>query len=169
MESKKPSVYSCSVVELPKIEDQRGNITPVQGLVNLPFDIARVFYLYDIPGGEARGAHAHKECHQFLIAAHGAFEVVLDDGVNKRTVVLNRPNYGLHIPPGVWAAEQGFSSGAICLVLTSHVYDEGDYIRSYNEYLNYRAITPPPPPPKLLNIRFFYKLSRFGVIVRRAA
>lgn len=139
-----PSVYNCSVVELPKIEDERGNITPVQGAVNVPFDIARVFYLYDIPGGEARGAHAHKECHQFLIAAHGAFEVVLDDGTNKRTVVLNRPNYGLHILPGIWAAEQGFSSGAICLVLTSHMYDEGDYIRSYDDFLNYRAATPPP-------------------------
>lgn len=138
----RPSIYSCSVVELPKIEDLRGNITPVHGSVNIPFEIARVFYLYDIPGGEARGAHAHKECHQFLIAAHGAFEVVLDDGMNKRTVVLNRPNYGLHIPPGIWAAEQSFSSGAICLVLTSHVYDEGDYIRSYDEFLNYRAVSP---------------------------
>lgn len=145
MRNKNCSVYNCSVVELPKIEDERGNITPVQGAaVNIPFDIARVFYLYDIPGGQARGAHAHKECHQFLIAAHGAFEVVLDDGTNKRTVVLNRPNYGLHIPPGIWAAEQGFSSGAICLVLTSHIYDENDYIRSYDEFLNYRAITPPP-------------------------
>ncbi len=129
------SVYDCAVVELPKIKNDRGNITPVEGNVNLPFDIARVFYLYDIPGGEARGAHAHRTCHQLLIAAHGSFEVLLDDGTTKRTVALNQPNYGLHIPPGIWAAEQGFSSGAICLVLTSHKYDEADYIRSYDEFL----------------------------------
>lgn len=133
------SVYDCSMIELPKIESDGGSITPVHGGDNLPFDIARVFYLYDIPGGEARGAHAHKECHQFLVAAHGAFEVALDDGVNKRTVMLNRPYYGLHIPPGIWAAEQGFSSGAICLVLTSHKYNEADYIRSYEDYLEYKV------------------------------
>lgn len=144
MSNNMPSIYNCSVVELPRIGDERGNITPVHGSLNIPFEIARVFYLYDIPGGEARGAHAHKECHQFLIAAHGAFEVVLDDGTNKRTVLLNRPNYGLHIPPGIWAAEQGFSSGAICLVLTSHVYDADDYIRDYEEYVEFLANTPPP-------------------------
>lgn len=140
MENSAPSVYDCSIVELPRIENEQGNITPVHGAINVPFEIARVFYLYDIPGGEARGAHAHRECHQFLIAAHGAFEVVLDDGGNKRTVLLNRPNYGLHIPPGIWAAEQGFSSGAICLVLTSHVYSEADYIRSYDDFLSYKAL-----------------------------
>lgn len=139
MDNKKNmTVYDCSVVELPKNEFPTGNLTPVQGEVNVPFDIKRVFYLYDIPGGEARGAHAHKQCHQFLIAASGAFEVVLDDGVNKRTVTLNRPFYGLHIPPGIWAAEQGFSSGAICLVLASETYQEDDYIRDYKEFLNYR-------------------------------
>lgn len=135
--NKKLTVYDCSVIELPKKEFLIGNLTPVQGEVNVPFDIKRVFYLYDIPGGEARGAHAHKECHQFLIAASGAFEVVLDDGVNKRTVMLNRPYMGLHIPPGIWAAEQGFSSGAICLVLTSAKYDAADYIRDYNEFLEF--------------------------------
>ncbi len=129
------SVYDCSFIELPRIENSAGNITPIHAHKNIPFDIARVFYLYDIPGGEARGAHAHKECHQFLIAASGSFEVVLDDGHNKRTVVLNRPYYGLHIPPGIWAAEQGFSSGAICLVLTSHNYNEEDYIRDYNDFI----------------------------------
>jgi len=131
------TVYDCSVIELPKMVFPTGNLTPVQGGVNVPFDIKRVFYLYDIPGGESRGAHAHKECHQFLIAASGAFEVVLDDGVNKRTVMLNRPFYGLHIPPGIWAAEQGFSSGAICLVLTSDKYKAEDYIRDYNEFLDF--------------------------------
>ena len=99
----KPNVYDCSLVELPKIANRAGNITPVHGNVNVPFDVKRVFYTYDIPGGEARGAHAHKECHQFLVAASGSFEVVLDDGVNKRTVLLNRPFYGLHIPPGISA------------------------------------------------------------------
>ena len=96
-----------------------------------------MFYSYDIPGGEARGAHAHKECHQFLVAASGAYEVLLDDGVNKRTVLLNRPFYGLHIPPGIWASEQAFSSGSICLVLASHGYSEEDYIRKYEDYLEY--------------------------------
>ena len=131
------SVYVCSVIELPRIENAKGNITPVHSGINLPFEIARIFYLYDIPGGEARGAHAHRECHQFLVAASGSFEVVLDDGYNKRTVTLNRPYFGLHIPPGIWAAEQGFSSGSICLVLTSHIYDEADYIRDYASFINY--------------------------------
>ena len=110
---KKISVYDCSVIELPRIYNRQGNLTPVHEYEDIPFKIERVFYLYDIPGGEDRGAHAHKECHQFLIAASGSFEIVLDDGKNKRTVVLNRPYYGLHILPGIWAAEQGFSSGAI--------------------------------------------------------
>ena len=134
---KKVNVYNCSVIELPKIETVGGNITPVHPLINVPFDIKRVFYSYDIPGGEARGAHAHKECHQFLIAASGAYEVLLDDAVNKRTVLLNRPFYGLHIPPGIWASEQAFSSGSICLVLASHGYIEEDYIRNYEDYLEY--------------------------------
>lgn len=133
----KLTVYDCSIIELPKIETVGGNITPVHPNINVPFDIRRVFYSYDIPGGEARGAHAHKECHQFLIAASGAYEVLLDDGVNKRTVLLNRPFYGLHVPPGIWASEQAFSSGSICLVLASHGYSEEDYIRSYEDYLEY--------------------------------
>lgn len=130
------NVFDCSIIELPKIENRSGNITPIHGNINIPFEIRRVFYTYDIPGGEARGAHAHKECHQFLVAASGAFEVLLDDGVNKRTVLLNRPFYGLHIPPGIWAAEQGFSSGAICLVLASHAYNELDYVREYDDFIN---------------------------------
>ena len=133
----RPSVFDCSVVNLPKYMFDEGNLTWVERNKNVPFDIKRAFYLYDIPGGEARGAHAHKHCHQFLIAASGAFEVVLDDGVNKRTVMLNRPFCGLHIPPGIWAAEQGFSSGSVCLVLASEIYDEADYIRDYNDFLNY--------------------------------
>jgi len=133
---KKISVYDCSIIELPRIENRTGNITPVENNIHLPFEIKRVFYIYDIPGGEDRGAHAHKECHQFLVAVSGSFEIELDDGVIKRTVSLNRPFFGLHIPPGIWAAEKGFSSGAICLVLTSQKYEETDYIRKYEEYLN---------------------------------
>ncbi len=129
------TVYDCSIIELPKITNRAGNITSIQGMINLPFDIKRVFYSYDIPGGESRGAHSHKKCHQFIIAAGGSFEVLLDDGRNKRTLVLNRPFYGLHIPPGIWASEQGFSSGSICLVLTSHIFDPMDYIRDYNEFI----------------------------------
>lgn len=137
----KPSVFDCSVIDLPKYMFDEGNLTWVESGANVPFGLKRVFYLYDIPGGEARGAHAHKKCHQFLVAASGAFEVVLDDGVNKRTVMLNRPFCGLHIPPGIWAAEQGFSSGSVCLVLASETYDESDYIRCYDSFLMYREQT----------------------------
>jgi hypothetical protein len=136
----KPTIYDCSVIELPKIKNRAGNITPIHEKINIPFEIARIFYLYDIPGGEDRGAHSHKECHQFLIAASGSFEIELFDGINKRTIILNRPYFGLHIPPGIWAAEKGFSSGAICLVMASHKYDETDYIRDYNEFLKYKNI-----------------------------
>lgn len=133
------TVYDCTLIELDKHHHEKGNITVVTGNVNLPFDIKRVFYTYDIPGGEARGAHSHKECHQFVVAASGAFEVTLDDGKNKRTVLLNRPYYGLHIPPGIWAAEQGFSSGSICLVLASRLYDAEDYIRDYDVFLKLKS------------------------------
>ncbi|MFA6275982.1 MAG: FdtA/QdtA family cupin domain-containing protein [Pedobacter sp.] len=132
------NVFLCSVVELPKIKNRAGNITVIDHLDNLlPFEVKRIFYLYDIPGGESRGAHAHKECHQFLIAASGSFEVLLDDGKTKRQVQLNRANLGLHIPPGIWASEINFSSGSICLVLASHTYNENDYLRDYNEYIKY--------------------------------
>lgn len=131
------SVFDCSLCQLNRFHDLEGNLTVVSENVHVPFPINRVFYSYDIPGGEDRGAHAHKECHQFIIAASGAFEVVLDDGTNKRTVTLNRPFWGLHVPPGIWASEQGFSSGSICLVLASHGYEESDYIRSYEDFMEY--------------------------------
>lgn len=131
------SVFDCSLCELNKMHDKEGNLTFMYENVHVPFPINRVFYSYDIPGGESRGAHAHKRCHQFLIAASGSFEVALDDGINKRTVLLNRPFWGLHVPPGIWAAEQGFSSGSICLVLASEGYSEDDYIRKYDDYLEY--------------------------------
>ncbi len=131
----KISVYHCSLIELPRITFRAGNITPVHNNREIPFHIKRVFYIYDIPGGESRGAHAHKECHQFLVAASGSFEVLLDDGNTKRIVQLNRPYTGLHIPPGIWASEINFSSGAICLVMASHVYNNDDYIRDYQDFL----------------------------------
>ncbi len=138
---KKASVYDCSIIELDRHHsDRKGNLSVVENCGTIPFDVKRVFYLYDIPGGESRGAHAHKMCHQFLVAASGSFEVVLDDGKNRRTVVLNRPFYGLHIPPGIWAHEQGFSSGSVCLVLASEKYDAEDYIRDYEEFLKYKGI-----------------------------
>ncbi|MDI9320111.1 MAG: FdtA/QdtA family cupin domain-containing protein [Phycisphaerales bacterium] len=129
------SVYDCPLVSLPKIKNRAGNITPIQNSIEIPFDVKRVFYLYDVPGGESRGAHAHKQCHQFLIAASGSFEVLLNDGQVERVVQLNKPNMGLHIPPMIWASEINFSSGAICLVLASEQYNEDDYIRSYDNFL----------------------------------
>lgn len=132
------SVFDCSVIDLGKINFAEGNLTVVENNADFPFVVKRVFYLYDIAGGEKRGAHAHKDCHQFLIAASGSFEVSLDDGKYKRQIFLNRPNLGLHIPPGIWASEENFSSGAICLVLASHTYNESDYLRSYIEFLNFK-------------------------------
>lgn len=133
---KNKSVYDCSLIHLSKKDVSSGAITVVDNSDNsLPFQVKRIFYLYDIPAGESRGAHAHKECHQLLIALTGAFEVLLDDGVSKRTVSINQPFLGLHIPPGIWASEQNFSSASICLVLTSHEYAENDYIRDYDDFL----------------------------------
>jgi hypothetical protein len=131
-----PSAYNCSLIVLPSVKNRSGNLTPIHNNIEVPFDIKRVFYLYDIPGGEGRGAHAHYKCHQFLIAVSGSFEVLLNDGRTQRLVQLNRPYYGLHIPPLIWASEVNFSSGSICLVLTSELYDEKDYIRDYSDYLN---------------------------------
>lgn len=135
---KKNTVYDCNLIYLPKINNRAGNITLVENGLHLPFDVKRVFYLYDIPSGESRGAHAHKECHQFLVAASGSFEVLLDDSKTKRQVHLNQPHIGLHIPPGIWASEMNFSSGSICLVLVSHPYDKDDYLRSYHEFIQFK-------------------------------
>jgi len=135
--SRVPSIYNCNVIELTKIHNRAGNITPVAGFVDIPFDIKRIYYLYDVPGGETRGGHAHYELQQLVVAASGSFDVVLDDGRNKKIVSLNRPNYGLSITPGIWRDLVNFSSGAVLLVLASHVYDEADYIRDYNNYLDF--------------------------------
>jgi WxcM-like protein len=129
------TVFDCSIIQLPQIKNRAGNITPIHGEKEIPFFIKRVFYLYDVPGGESRGAHAHKKCHQFIVAASGSFEILLDDGRTKRIVQLNRPYMGLHVLPMMWASEINFSSGSICLVFASELYDENDYIRNYDKFL----------------------------------
>ena len=134
------SVFDCLIVNVPKIVSRSGNISVLENDDSVvPFNVKRIFYLYDIPGGESRGAHAHKECHQFLLAASGSFEVHLDDDKENRIVKLNRADVGLHIPPGIWASEINFSSGAICLVFASEHYEELDYIRDYKDFLIYRT------------------------------
>jgi dTDP-4-dehydrorhamnose 3,5-epimerase-like enzyme len=133
---KKPSINDCRVVELPKVSDPRGNLTFVEGNNHIPFDIKRVFYLYDVPTEESRGAHAHRKLHQFLICLSGSFDVSLDDGELQTTVHLNRPWKGLHVLPMIWAAEINFDPGSVCLVLASDSYSEDDYIRDYAEFLS---------------------------------
>lgn len=132
------NVYDCHVLPLHKIHNQAGNITVVEGNENVPFNFRRIYYLYDIPGGESRGGHAHKQLYQLIVAASGSFEVMLDDGKNKKIVRLNRPNYGLLVIPGIWRELFEFSSGAICMVLASHKYDESDYLRDYNSFIKFK-------------------------------
>ena len=132
----KYTIDDCRLYELPKEEDPRGSLTYIYEKVQVPFAINRVFYIYDVPAGKDRGAHAHREGWQFIVAASGALEVYLNDGRNEKTVVLNRPFHGLLVPPGIWAHEREFTTGALCLVLASHPYKEEDYIRDFNEYLS---------------------------------
>lgn len=132
------SVFDCSLIDLKINHRDKGNITVFENKKSLSFDVQRVYYLYDIPGGVLRGAHAHKKLRQVIIAASGSFNVLLDDGTNKKSITLNRPNNGLMIVPGIWEALSDFSSGAICLVLASDNFDEGDYLREYNEFINYK-------------------------------
>lgn len=132
------TINDCKIIRLPQEEDPRGSLTYIYENQQVPFPIRRVFYIYDVPAGKDRGAHAHRECWQFIIAASGALEVYVSDGENEKTYTLNRPYQGLLIPPGIWAQEREFSSGALCLVLASHEYSEADYIRSYSDYLDYR-------------------------------
>jgi len=134
---KENSVYDCVIRELPKIHNRAGNITALTSNIHIPFGIERVYYLYDVPGGSVRGGHAHKEMEALLVAASGSFDVLLDDGVNKKIVNLNRPYYGLYITSGVWRELLNFSSGAICIVLASRKYSEEDYIREYSEFKSY--------------------------------
>lgn len=133
----KASVYECSIVHLPKIHNQAGNITALENNKNIPFDIKRVYYLYDVPGGAERGGHGHKKLEQFIIALSGSFDVLIDDGTSKKIVHLDRPYIGLHIIPGIWRELLNFSSGAICLVLASEKYDESDYLRDFEAFKNY--------------------------------
>jgi len=131
-------IHGCNVVELTKIHNPAGNITIIQNGDHQPFNVRRIYYLYDVPGGSERGGHAHKALHQLIVAASGSFDVILDDGNNKKIIQLNRPNFGLLIVPGIWREIVNFSSGAICLVLASEKYDEGDYIRDYSDYLTFK-------------------------------
>jgi hypothetical protein len=131
------SIYECSIVHLPKIHNEAGNLTALENGRNIPFDVKRVYYLYDVPGGAERGGHGHKHLQQFMISLSGSFDVLLDDGRNKKLVHLDRPYIGLHIVPGIWRELINFSSGAICLVLASEIYDEADYLRDYEDYKNF--------------------------------
>lgn len=131
---KRTTVYDCSIIEIDKHHHEKGNISVVENNLTVPFDVKRTYYLYDVPGGEARGGHAHKELRQLVIAASGSFDITLDDGNVKRTFSLNRPYLGLLIVPGIWRELNNFSSGSVCLVLASMKYEEDDYIREYEEF-----------------------------------
>lgn len=133
---KKSKVYDCSMIELSRHHsDRKGNLSVVENHLTVPFDVKRTYYLYDVPGGESRGGHAHRDLSQLIIAASGSFTVTLDDGEVRRTFLLNRPYQGLYIVPGIWRTLDDFSSGAVCLVLASDVYTEADYIRNYDEFI----------------------------------
>ena len=126
MQERKVTVEDCPVITLDKHTHPNGSITVVENNITLPFEVKRVFYLYDVPGGEERGGHSHYELHQFIIAVSGSFDVVIDDGVDRKTVTLNRPYYGLWVKPGIWSELNNFSSGAVTLVLASGFYDENE-------------------------------------------
>jgi hypothetical protein len=130
------ALIDCKLIDLPKIADARGNLSFIEGGNHIPFDIKRVYYLYDVPGGSDRGSHAHKSLHQFIVAMSGSFDVVLDDGTEKKRFQLNRSYYGLYLCPMMWRYLDNFSSGAVCMVLASAHYDEGDYIRSYSDFIS---------------------------------
>lgn len=135
VESRNALVKSrARIIDLPKINDHRGNLTFIEGNRHLPFRIRRVYYLYDVPAGAERGGHAHKRCEEFIIAASGSFTVVLNDGRRRRRYFLNRPHYGLYVPTMIWRELENFSSGSICLVVSSEEYDESDYYRNYNDF-----------------------------------
>ncbi len=133
---KDTKVFDCTLIELSRHHsDRKGNLTVIENSVTVPFEVKRTYYLYDVPGGESRGGHAHKDLHQLIVAASGSFTVTLDDGSVKRTFLLNRPYQGLLVVPGIWRTLDDFSSGAVCMVLASEGYDEADYIRDYNKFI----------------------------------
>ena len=136
--SKTSSIFDCSIITLDKNHRVKGNLTAINNFSELPFDVKRVYFLYDVPGGEARGGHAHKGLQQLIVAASGSFDLIVDDGKVKRTFHLNRPYQGILMPSGLWRELNNFSSGSICLVLASHEYSEDDYIRQYSDFLNYK-------------------------------
>ena len=136
------TVFNCDVIELKKNKQKVGSSTSVESRLSFPFEIKRVYYIYDVPGGSDCGGHAHKELEQYIIATSGAFEVVLDDGKNRKTIRLDRPNFALHIRKGIWRETKNFTSGSICMVLASEVYAESDYIYDYKEYLKYKNEDP---------------------------
>jgi dTDP-4-dehydrorhamnose 3,5-epimerase-like enzyme len=131
----------CKIISLPKINDPRGSLTFIEGGSHIDFDIRRVYYLYDVPGGSVRGGHAHKELHQLIISMSGSFDVLLDDGKDKQTFHLNRSYFGLYVCPMIWRELDNFSSGSVCIVLASNTYDEADYYRDYDQYLRERPRT----------------------------
>jgi len=135
---KSSRVYDCSIIEFDRHHHDSGNLTVVENDRTVPFAVKRVYYLYDVPGGGSRGSHAHKDLSQLIVAASGSFSITLDDGRVKRTFLLNRPYQGLLVVPGIWRTLEDFSSGAICMVLASHEYDESDYIRDYDEFIEYK-------------------------------
>jgi oxalate decarboxylase/phosphoglucose isomerase-like protein (cupin superfamily) len=130
------ALNDCRLIDLPKISDPRGNLSFIEAGKDIPFDIRRVYYLYDVPGGSDRGSHAHKNLHQFIVAMSGSFDVLLDDGNEKRRFHLNRSYYGLYVCPMMWRYLDNFSSGAVCMVLASSHYDEADYIRDYSDFIS---------------------------------
>jgi hypothetical protein len=132
------TVDDCRLLDLPKIVREEGSITPIEGGKHVPFEIARVYYLYDVPGGASRGGHAHKELLQLMVSVMGSFDVVLDDGFTRRHVSLNRGYYGLYLPNLIWRELENFSSGAICVVLASQPYEESEYIREYSNFIQYK-------------------------------
>ena len=129
----------CKLITIDQIGDRRGHISVVENNKEVPFEVKRIYYLYDVPSGEERGGHAHKDLEQLIIAVSGSFDVIVGDGETEKTFSLNRPNKGLYFTSGLWRKINNFSSGAICLVLASHKYDEKDYIRNYNEFLSYKS------------------------------
>ena len=132
------SIEECKVLSLPVVHDRRGNLTYIESLKIIPFEIKRVYYLYDVPGGAERGGHAHKQLHQLIIAMSGSFDVLLDDGKDKKKFHLNRSYNGLYICPMIWREINNFSSGSVCMVLASTFYDEQDYYREYAEFMHDR-------------------------------
>jgi len=134
-ENQPTTVHDCQVVNLPQIGERAGNITPINGEIDIPFPIKRIYYLYDVPGGATRGGHAHLELQQLIVSVMGSFDVVLDDGRESKRVRLERAYYGVYLPKMIWREIENFSSGGICLVLASDIYDPSDYIRDYEEFV----------------------------------